>query len=241
MKASAIFVLGLLGLFFVFFISSERGFAIVAASLVLFFVVFGFAVRPARDVYYVHTKHTEHVPLEYRALHVVHDCIAVRVHLARLWLLFLPTFAAIGFFTIAAVHGLRGLPGPYEEAGGGIVVLYSMQPVLWIVLAILSAWVGERLALKDAAVCSADSIFRHGPRVAYAFVDRHGEYFGGQAIPLLAYSTELASLVFYNIGNPQLNRLVPAMLFHRVELIGKGVTDLDEATVASSVSPAPVS
>jgi hypothetical protein len=34
-----------------------------------------------------------------------HDRLAVKVELARLWLLFLPTFLALAFLVVAAAHG----------------------------------------------------------------------------------------------------------------------------------------
>jgi hypothetical protein len=66
-------------------------------------VAFGFSLRPRRDVFYVRT--TVQVTDLDRNLSVEHDQIAVRVELARLWLLFLPTFLAVAFLVVAAANG----------------------------------------------------------------------------------------------------------------------------------------
>jgi hypothetical protein len=55
-------------------------------------VAFGFSLRPRRDVFYVRTT-VKFTDLD-RNLSVEHDQIAVRVEMARLWLLFLPTLCS---------------------------------------------------------------------------------------------------------------------------------------------------
>lgn len=63
--------------------------AIVAA------VVVGFLMYPRREVFYVRTAILLIQPDRNRTLE--HDLLAVRVELARLWPLFVPTFLAVAF------------------------------------------------------------------------------------------------------------------------------------------------
>jgi len=64
-------------------------------------VLFGFVLRPHKDTFYLRT--TLVVAEPDHPLCVEHDRVAVRVEVARLWLLFLPTFAAIAFLIVAWV------------------------------------------------------------------------------------------------------------------------------------------
>jgi hypothetical protein len=43
----------------------------------------------------------------------------------------------------------------------------------------------------------------------------------------------LARIVFYRTSRPQLNKIATACLFHRPVIVGRGLTDLDAATVAA--------
>jgi hypothetical protein len=72
-------------------------FAFVAA------VVLGFLLPPRREVYYVRTSVRLRDPDGNQALE--HDYLAVRVELARLWLLFLPTLLAVGFLVVSCANG----------------------------------------------------------------------------------------------------------------------------------------
>jgi hypothetical protein len=77
----------------------------------------------------------------------------------------------------------------------------------------------------------------------FSFKDRLGEYYGGEGFPFaLVRSSKLARIVFYRASNPQLNKIAMACLFHRPVIVGRGVTDLDGATVAAhSVEARPAS
>ncbi len=39
-------------------------------------------------------------------------------------------------------------------------------------------------------------------------------------------------MVFYNVNKPELCKIGMSFLFHRVDVIGRGLTDLDHKTVA---------
>jgi len=68
----------------------------------------------------------------------------------------------------------------------------------------------------------------------YSFQDRFGEYYGGEGFPFaLVRSPKLARIVFYRASKPQLNKIASGCLFHRLVIVGRGITDLDEATVVA--------
>jgi len=61
----------------------------------------------------------------------------------------------------------------------------------------------------------------------------HGEYYGGHSFCLYlgqARPRELASIVFYNARKPESNKIAMAFLFHRLIILGRGVTDWDKQT-----------
>ena len=76
----------------------------------------------------------------------------------------------------------------------------------------------------------------------YSFKDRLGEYYGGEGFPFaLVRSPKLARIVFYRASKPQVNKIAMGCLFHSLVIVGRGLTDLDEATVsahAAEVQPA---
>jgi hypothetical protein len=75
----------------------------------------------------------------------------------------------------------------------------------------------------------------------YSFKDGLGEYYGGQGIPLgPTRIRQLRSTVFYRTSKPALSRIAMCCLFHRVVIVGHGLPDLDEATVASALKAQPV-
>ena len=94
--------------------------------------------------------------------------------------------------------------------------------------------------MRDAEACSARSfsIFRARAgrfgQVSYLFMADHGEYFGGHCVCFgLIQPRELATIVFHNVRKPELNKIAMGFLFHRLIVLGRGVTDLDEHATAS--------
>jgi hypothetical protein len=106
------------------------------------------------------------------------------------------------------------------------------------VVGILSTWLSERWVLRDADACSADTVSGLAGRVLYSFRDRSGEYYGGECFPFALESSKLGRLVFYNLRKPHLNKIMMGCLFHRVLIVGRGLTELDEQTVASRIRQA---
>src|SRR5689334_2317460 len=70
----------------------------VAAIVLVGAVAAGFALRPHKEVFYLRTTLILREPDH--AVCVEHDRVGIRVELARLWLLFLPTFGALAFLAV---------------------------------------------------------------------------------------------------------------------------------------------
>lgn len=209
------------------------------ALAILGTVVVGFSMHPRREIFYVRTS--MQIMDRNRNRFLEHDFLAVKVELARLWLLFLPTFLAVAFLVFFAAGG----PTKFSYTNwifSSRYAFFAMQfwqfpPLLALVF--LLAWVGERRVMRDAEACSARSYHisrarsgRFG-RVSYLFMGEHGEYYGGDCMWFgLIQTHELATIVFHNVRKPELNKIAMGFLFHRLIVLGRGVTDLDEQTVA---------
>lgn len=207
--------------------------AIVAA------VVAGFLMYPRREVFYVRTTVRLIRPDRNRALE--HDLLAVRVELARLWLLFVPTFLAVAFLVFLAAGGpekFSSLNWIFSSRFAFVALTFCLYPPL-LVLVLLSAWIGERRVMRDAGACSARSFtFSHSAsgrivRVSYLFMGEDGEYYAGDCMYFgLVNPHELGTIVFHNVQTPELNKIAMGFLFHRLIILGRGVTDLDKQTTA---------
>ncbi len=243
-KAWQIFIAGVAVLLAVLFLPSyESILAGLAAIAMVAVVVIGFLLRPRKDMFYLRTTLVVSEP-DF-PLSVEHDRVAVRIEMARLWLLFFPTFAAVAFFILTSAKGTTwdfDLLDKLFESGSYPIVL-GVRAFQIIVVGLLSTWVSERWVLRDAEACSANSVSVMAGRLLYSFKDRQGEYYGGEGFPFaLVRSPKLARIVFYRTSSPQLNKIAMACLFHRPVIVGRGVTDLDEATVAvHSVAAQPAS
>jgi len=208
----------------------------VGALVVVAAVAFGFLLRPRKDVFYVRTtvRFADHD----RNLSLEHERLAVKVELARLWLLFLPTFLALAFLVVTAANGtvwrFSLLARVFsDEAYHGYIFLMACRVLLLIVVGALSLWV-ERWVIRNADACSAGSASVKDGYVSYMFVDRKGDYYGGEGFPFgLARPAVLATLVLYNVRKPELNKIGMGLLFHRLVILGRGLTDLDQETVAA--------
>jgi len=246
MKVWQIFGVGVAVLVAVLLLPSYESVLAGLAAVVMFAVVVaGFLFRPRKDVFYLRTTLVVSEP-DY-PLAVEHDRVAVRVELARLWLLFLPTFAAVAFLIITSVSGttwkFRVLDRLLNATATSYPVFYGIRVFLVIVVGLLSTWVSERWVLRDADACSADSVSLTAGLLLYSFKNRSQEYYGGEGFPFaLVRSAKLARIVFYNVSNPQRSKIAMGCLFHRPVIVGCGLTDLDESTVATrSVQAQPAS
>lgn len=235
MKAWQIFCVGVAVLLAVLLLPSyESVLAGLAAVVMVAIVVTGFLFRPRREVFYLRTTLVVSEP-DY-ALAVEHDRVAVRVELARLWLLFFPTFAAVAFLIVTSASGTTWRFSVLDRLLNAATypIFYGIRVFLLIVVGLLSTWVSERRVLRDADACSADSVSLKTGFLLYSFKSPSGEYYGGEGFPFaLVRSAKLARIVFYNVSNPQRNKIAMGCLFHRPVIVGRGLTDLDESTVAA--------
>lgn len=219
------------------FLEGSIALIIIAAAMV------GFSMHPRREVYYVRTAVPQIDADRNRSLE--RDFLAVRVQLARLWLLFVLTFLAVAVLVFLAAGGpvkfsyLNWIMS--SRYGFFLFGLCVYAPLL--VLLLLSAWIGERRVMRNAQACSARSFsvsrseFRRVRRVSYLFMGEHGEYYGGYCFCFgLAQPRELATIVFHNVRTPELNKIAMGFLFHRLIVLGRGVTDLDKQTAAAQTA-----
>jgi hypothetical protein len=202
-------------------------------------VVAGFLMHPRREVFYVRTA----VPLidADRNQFLEHDLLAVRVELVRLWLLFLPTAVAVAslvFFAAGGPTQFSFLNWILSSRYAPMAILILQYPPLFVLL-LTAAWIDERRVMRDAEACSARSVSISraqvglAGRVSYLFMGEHGEYYGGDCFCLylgLAQPRQLATIVFHNVRKPELNKIAMGFLFHRLIVLGRGVTDLDKQT-----------
>jgi len=208
--------------------------AIVSAAVV------GFLMHPRREVFYVRTSVRLIAPDRSQAIEK--DLLAVRVELARLWLLFVPTFLAVAFLVFFAAGGptkFSFLNWIFTSRLAYLAFFLGQYPPLLVLLS-LSEWIAERRVMRDAQACSTSSFSKYPTRagglgrISYAFRGEHGEYYGGECTYFeLIHSRELASIVFYDVQTPELNRIPMGFLFHRLIILGRGVTDLDKQTAGA--------
>jgi hypothetical protein len=240
--APAILIGGLAAL--LLFTPSEAYLEGVIALGIVVAAVVGFVMHPRRDVFYVRTLVRLIDADRNRAAE--RDFVAVKVQLVRLWLLFVPTFLSVAVLVFFAAGGPTKFSyinwissSPY-----GYIAFFLWQYPPLLVIVLLSAWIDERRVMRDAGACSARSFsisqrVRGGwiGRVSYLFMGEHGEYFGGDCVYFgLAHPRELATIVFHNVRRPELNKIAMGFLFHRLIVIGRGVTDLDKQTEAAQLA-----
>jgi hypothetical protein len=164
-----------------------------------------------------------------------HDYLAVKAELTRLWLLFLPTLLAVGYLVVSSASGnlwkFSFLNRVFSSQYAYIALLIWHAPPV-IVVVLLSAWISERWVMRDAEACSARSYSVTNRSVAYLFMGERGEYYGGHCYYFgLVRLMQLATVVFHNVRNPELNKIAMGFLFHRLVILERGVTDLDKQTV----------
>jgi len=215
------------------------------AAVMVTAVLAGFLMHPRRDVFCVRTALPVMDPDRNKFLE--HDLLAVRVELVRLWLLFVPTVLAVASLVFLAAGGptqFSFLNWLFSSRYAPIAILI-LQYLPLLVLLLTAAWISERRILRDAEGCSARSysisqaqVGRAG-RVSYLFMGEHGEYYGGYCYCLylgLVQPPELGTIVFHNIQKPELNKIAMGFLFHRLVVLGRGVTDLDKQTAAAQTA-----
>ncbi|HEU5410925.1 MAG TPA: hypothetical protein VFU57_07890 [Candidatus Acidoferrales bacterium] len=208
----------------------------VAAIAFVAAVAYGFAVHPRKDVFYIRTTTRMH-DLDGNLM-IDHDQLAVRIETARLWLLFIPTALSVGFLGVTSaketlwrfslvesfVHSQEAV-----EIAWGVfrIPVYLAGLGLWI-------WVTERRVLRDADACSARSYQVSSGRVGFQFVTDKGKYGGGEDFYVgLAKPREVATLVFYDVDEIDRCKIGMSLLFHKILVLGRGLTEIDQETAAA--------
>jgi hypothetical protein len=215
----------------------------ILALLLIAAVIAGFLLHPRKDVFYVRT--TVRLSDADQNQTLEHDLLAVKIELMRLWLLFVPTFLALAFLVVSAADGILwnlSFLNKIFSTKYAFVALYCSHWMPLIVLILLWTWIRERWVIRDAEACSATSFSVNGRRVSYTFRGERGEYCGGDCVYVgLVKPLQLATIVFYNDRKPELNKIAMGLLFHRLTIFGRGVTDLDKQTLAAQTALAETS
>jgi len=210
----------------------------ILAFLLMAAVVLGFCLHPRRDIFYVRT--TVRLKDADRNQTLEHDFLAVKVELVRLWLLFLPTSLALAFLVLSSAGGILwsfSFLNKIFSTRYAFIALYMSHWVPLIVLILLWAWIRERRVMRDAEACSATSFSVAGRRASYSFRGERGEYYGGDCVYVgLVQPLQLATIVFYNVRKPELNKIAMGLFFHQLTILGRGVTDLDKQTIAAQTA-----
>src|SRR5689334_4356246 len=156
MKSWQMFLVGVVALTLLYFLPHyEQTIPGIAAVAIVIAVIVGFLVHPKREVFIVRTNHWNHTPDE---ASLEHNCLLIKVELARLWLLFIPTFLAVTFLVVAATRGSTWnfpLIDRFWNLRGYMVI--SIRVLVVVVWWTVSTWVSERWALRGAdSACSAE-------------------------------------------------------------------------------------
>jgi hypothetical protein len=205
----------------------------VVALVIVAAVVLGFFLHPRKEVFYVHTAVRLRNPDGNQALE--RDYLAVKVELVRLWVLFLLAFLAIGFLVVFSARGVlwkSSLLNTIFSTGYASIALYICNALAVVGPLVLAVWIRERWVMRDAEACSARSYSITRRSVSYMFSGEGGEYYGGYCYYFgLVRPMQLATVVFYNPRKRELNKIAMGFLFHRLIILGRGVTDLNKQTV----------
>lgn len=185
---------------------------------------------PRREVFYVRTTVRLIRPDRNHALE--HDLLAVRVELARLWLLFVPTVLAVAFLVFFAAGG----PAKFSSLNW---ILSSRFAFIALTFCFISALARSRAALRlDWREKSPErrrsvqrKIFHLLPLGKWANcasllpvhgrTGEHGEYYSGDCMYFgLVHRHERGTIVFHNVRKPELNKIAMGFFFHRLIVFG---------------------
>ncbi len=203
----------------------------IVSSLLIATVMAGFFLRPKKEVFILRTN--VFVVDDEDDVLIEHDRIAVRVEVARLWLLFVPTVLGIAFLMVTSASGTTwhfSLLSLWDRVSPGY--FYIIRIPAYVVFAVVWIWISERWAIsKVDCACSANSTSEMAGKVCYSFKDDTDSYYGGESFPFdLVRPYQVASMVLYDSSKPSVNKIGMGLLYHRLVIIGHGITDLDHAT-----------
>jgi hypothetical protein len=236
MRSFGAFLVGaVVFIFALSFPSLEPAVEALAAIAFVVAVAYGFALHPRKDVFYIRTTTTMR-DLD-RNLIIDHDQLAVRVETARLWLLFVPTALAVAFLVVTSANGTLWRFSLVENFINSAAVGMAwglLRAPLYVVGLGLWIWITERRVLRSAEACSARSYRISNGRIGFQFVTDEGKYGGGDDFYFnLAKPREVATLVFYDVHEIDRCKIGMSFLFHKIVLLGRGLTDLDRETAAA--------
>jgi len=234
MKPWQFLPIGIVALFAILFLPYYESYiASFAAALLVAVVAAGFCLQPRQEFFRVNTKAPRRTAGGERVRE--HDLLAVKLELAHLWLLFIPTSLGVLFLVGTAANdttwhiGLfRWLDYPFRAYT--YVTFRVAGVVIAGTIALLSQWITERWILRDVIATYAMSASTKNGHLNYVFLDRYGSYYGGSTFPFGSMNPSIGRIVFYNESNPDRNKIVGGLLFHRVVVLGEGLTDLDYKT-----------
>ena len=149
----AIFLLAIAWLFTPLELIFER----LLAGLLVLAVLIGFSLHPTREVFYVRTTARIREPGGHEVLEG--DLLAIKVELVRLWLLFLPTAAAVALLVISSSAG-SSFFNTIASSNFAPFVVIPMEILFVIGVAVLGGcgmWIHERWVIRDAEACSAST------------------------------------------------------------------------------------
>jgi hypothetical protein len=236
MRSFGTFVVGAVVLSFaLLFPSLEPAVEAVAAIAFVTAVAYGFALHPRKDVFYIRTTARTR-DLDHNLM-IEHDQLAVRVETARLWLLFVPTALAVAFLVVTSANGTLwrfSLVETFIHSQAVGMAWAFLRAPFYVVGLGLWIWISERRVLRNAEACSARSCRISNGRIGFQFLTADGKYGGGDDFYFgLAKPREVATLVFYDVNEIDVCKIGMSFLFHKIILLGRGLTDLDHETAAA--------
>lgn len=234
MKPWQILPLGIAALVAILLLPYYESYIAGAAAVLIISAVFvGFCIHPRQTFYRVHTRAKRRAVGGGKVRE--HELLAVKLELARLWLLFVPTMIAVFFLVVTAAKGSTWHFELLERflsahASYFYVSVRVFGTIVAVTITLLTAWMSERWVLRDVVATYATSASIRNGRLGYVFLNKEGSYYGGSTFPFGSSEPSIGRIVFYNESVPERNKIVGGLLFHRVIILGHGFTDLDFET-----------
>jgi hypothetical protein len=234
MKPWQFLPIGIVALFAILFLPYYESYiAGFAAILIVVVVVVGFCLQPRRDFFRVHTRAPRRTAGGGRVRE--HDLLAIKLEVARLWLLFIPTSIGVLFLAATAANNSTWSFGLFKLLDlqfrfSTYLLLRVAGVVIFGITALLSQWITERWTLRDVVATYAMSASTKTGQLDYVFLDEQGSYYGGSTFLFGTSNPSIGRIVFYNEEIPERNKIAGGLLFHRVIVLGHGLTDLDHET-----------
>jgi hypothetical protein len=92
-----------------------------------------------------------------------HERLAVKVEVARLWLLFLPTSLAVAFQVLTAAHGTLWQIGMFDWIENRYALLIFNRTLLVFIVGALSIWIPEERTIRGGLRSNYNLLHSEGP------------------------------------------------------------------------------